>query len=57
MEHLPKIGYLKNSDLKDPLESNESLASATFSSKTAYPCHVRYAFQSESTLYSCLNVK
>ena len=24
---------------------------------TVYSCHVTYAFQSESTLYSCLNVK
>ena len=25
--------------------------------KTVCSCHVTYAFQSESTLYSCLNVK
>ena len=24
---------------------------------TVCPCHIRYAFQSESTFYSCLNVK
>ena len=25
--------------------------------QTVYSCHVTYAFQSESTLYCCLNVK
>ena len=29
----------------------------TFMKLTVCSCHVTYAFQSESTLYSCLNVK
>ena len=36
----------------DPIKSNKSKECMTVCS-----CHVTYAFQSESTLYSCLNVK
>ena len=37
---------------------SKSLYTNTLSSiLTVCSCHVRYAFQSESTLYSCLNVK
>ena len=34
-----------------------STGNTKFNSLAVYSCHVTYAFQSESTLYSCLNVK
>ena len=38
-------------------DNNLSAWGETLSKLTACSCHVTYAFQSESTLYSCLNVK
>ena len=51
--------YLKDSNDKDKKSKRHKNAchKKTLNLKTVCSCHVTYAFQSESTLYSCLNVK
>ena len=52
---LNKINEIKYYFL-DKIRERE-LISKNLSILTVCSCHVTYAFQSESTLYSCLNVK
>ena len=44
---------IENSKTNEPYRFRLSLADKP----TVCSCHVMYAFESESTLYSCLNVK
>ena len=39
------------------IELKELLKQFTYKELTVCSCHVTYTFESESTLYSCLNVK
>ena len=52
--------YMHAKDCKDFETKNLGVYNGLYVSSdtlTVCSCHVRYAFQSESTLYSCLNVK
>ena len=47
----------QTNEAKEEIETQPVTVEAIISKLTVCSCHVTYAFQSESTLYSCQNVK